>query len=64
MATLRYDLRETPHGYWSVIDIFTGQAVEFEGVRIDRLTAEEADEMVDLLNLQDIIRRKAYRDIF
>jgi hypothetical protein len=37
--------------------------VEFEGVRIDRLTAEEADDMVDLLNLQDIIRRKAYRDI-
>ncbi|AJD41067.1 hypothetical protein C9413_27010 [Rhizobium sp. SEMIA 4085] len=43
--------------YWSVIDIFTGKPHVLKGVVLNRFEAEEADEMVDLLNLQDMKTR-------
>ena len=44
--------------YWSVIDMFTGQTVVVDGLVVDCLTDEEADYLVDLMNLQDMLRRK------
>jgi hypothetical protein len=37
--------------------VFTGMPVIVQDVIIDRLTAEEADDMVDLLNLKAARRR-------
>ena len=44
--------------YWTVIDVFTGQAVVVDGLVVDCLTDEEADYLVDLMNLQDMLHRK------
>ena len=44
--------------YWSVIDVFTGQTVVVDGLVVDCLTDEEADYLVDLMNLQDMLHRK------
>jgi hypothetical protein len=57
MATQRHRVRQNPDGYWTVYDVFTGYPVEIDGVIKDRLMAEEADDLVDLLNLQDAKRR-------
>jgi hypothetical protein len=62
MGHLRYQLAKNERNpYWSVNDIFTGQPVVINGVTSDRLTAEEADDMVDLLNLRDLKRRSALK---
>ncbi|MBB3458645.1 hypothetical protein FHT86_006971 [Rhizobium sp. BK313] len=59
METIRYGLRQNDlNSYWSVIDVFTGQAVVVDGLLVDCLTNEEADYLVDLMNLQDVLHRK------
>jgi hypothetical protein len=62
MAHLRYQIRKNPDDrYWSVIDIFTGQPVMIKGVPLDVLLLEEADEMVDLLNIKDMKGRGVFK---
>lgn len=56
----RYEMRRTDGtDYWSVYDIFTRKTVVLEGVAMDRLTIEEADDLIDLLNRRDDIEREA-----
>jgi hypothetical protein len=40
-----------------VIDIFTGQPYKLNGISLDSLEVDEADNMVDLLNLNDMKTR-------
>lgn len=56
---LRYDMRpnEDDSGCWTVYDIFTGQPAVVNGTTMDALDAEEADDLVDLLNAAYIERR-------
>lgn len=54
----RYGLRDDGTGMWAVYDIFTGLTAEVNGIPLDGLQIEEADDAVDLLNRQYIARRK------
>ncbi|PYE98915.1 hypothetical protein C8J35_103516 [Rhizobium sp. PP-F2F-G38] len=54
----RYRLRHDSDDTWAVEDIFTGQTVEVDSVPQDGLEMEIADDLVDLLNLEYINRRK------
>ncbi|ULJ76614.1 hypothetical protein L2W42_29765 (plasmid) [Rhizobium gallicum] len=53
MATGRYSRRKNLNNYWAVVDAVTGQAVVFDGVVMDMLTEEDAEELVERLNLKD-----------
>lgn len=61
----RYDLRKEYggpfKGTWTVFDIFTGLPAEVNGVAQTGLEMEQADDLVDLLNLQDARRRGVLR---
>ncbi len=58
MSHLRYHVtKNSTDQYWSVIDIFTGWPVDFHGVILDTLRPDEADRMVDVLNLSDMTKR-------
>lgn len=50
MATERYGRRKNLNNYWTVVDTVTGQAVVIDGVVMDMITEEEADELVERLN--------------
>jgi hypothetical protein len=52
---IRFHLRKYgDEVYWSIIDVFTGQPHVVNKVVLDSFGPEEADDMVDLLNLQDM----------
>jgi hypothetical protein len=58
MAQQRYDLRREPDGTWTVFDVFTGWPAEMaDGWSATGFDAEEADEIVEIMNLQDARRR-------
>jgi hypothetical protein len=62
MATQRYDLRQEPDGTWTVFDVFTGWPALIDGkVPAIHLDAEDAHELVHLMNLQDVRRRGTRR---
>lgn len=61
MAHQRYDLRKELDGTWTVFDVFTGWAAEVNGRPAKQLDAQDADELVDLLNYQDAKRRGTLR---
>jgi hypothetical protein len=64
MPHLRYQVsKNADDQYWSIIDIFTGRPVDFHGVLLDTLEAEEADRMVDVVNLGDFARRGQLRPL-
>lgn len=42
----------------SAIDAFTGKAVVIDTLAVDYLTSEEANDLVALMNLQDLLHRK------
>lgn len=44
-----YDARPDPDG-WTVYEIATGQPAEVNGTALIALSAEEADDLIDLLN--------------
>lgn len=50
MATERYGRRKNLNNYWTVVDAVTGQAVVIDGVVMDMITEEEAEELVERLN--------------
>ncbi|CAN7712002.1 hypothetical protein [Rhizobium sp. LjRoot258] len=59
---IRFYLRKyDDQPYWSVIATFTGQPHVLKGVVLDSFEADEADDMVDLLNLQDMKTRGILR---
>lgn len=49
-------------GMWAVVDVFTGLPVILrltpEGVPLDCMTAQEAEDMVYLMNYQDLDSRR------
>ena len=51
-------MRQNADGFWTVYDIFTGEPALVQGVFLTRCEMEEADDLVDLLNLEYINRRK------
>jgi hydrogenase maturation factor len=53
METDRYGLRKNLNIYWTVTDAVTGQAVIIDGVVMDMLTEEEAEELVERLNRKE-----------
>ena len=55
--TDRYALREEPTGMWTVYDVFTGQPAMVGDSAMVEMDIEEADDMAELLNLQDATRR-------
>lgn len=57
MTKNRYDLRKEPDGTWTVFDIFTGMPAQVNDVEQIGLELEQADDLVDLLNLLYIRRR-------
>ena len=64
MPHLRYQVsKNADDQYWSIVDIFTGWPIDFHGVLLDTLEAEEADRMVDVVNLGDFARRGQLRPL-
>ncbi|MBD9636056.1 hypothetical protein IB277_07085 [Ensifer sp. ENS07] len=57
MTENRYDLRKEPDDTWTVFDIFTGMPAQVNDVEQIGLELEQADDLVDLLNLLYIRRR-------
>ncbi|KOF22560.1 hypothetical protein AC244_03320 [Ensifer adhaerens] len=57
MPENRYDLRQESDGTWTVFDIFTGMPALVNEVEQVGLELEQADDLVDLLNLLYIRRR-------
>ncbi|MBB4003230.1 hypothetical protein [Aurantimonas endophytica] len=57
----RYTLRKAADGTWSVVDIFSDYPAEFGDRIMIRMNKEEADDMVDLLNILDRHRRSAQK---
>lgn len=56
----RYDMQQEKDGTWTVFDIFTGLPAEVNDVPQDGLEMEQADDLVDLLNLLYIRRRTGW----
>ncbi|PKA40997.1 hypothetical protein CWR43_24515 [Rhizobium sullae] len=50
MATERYSRHKNLNVYWTVVDAITGQPVVIDGIVMDMLSEEEADELVERLN--------------
>lgn len=58
--SIRYDMQQDQDQRgWTVVDRFTGWPAEVNGVAQTGLPLEDADDLVDLLNLQDVKRRTA-----
>ncbi|OMQ33896.1 hypothetical protein [Ensifer sp. 1H6] len=57
MATQRFDLKVEANNVWTVIDVFTGQPVVLDGYLMSHLPRDEADDLLDILNLKDAMRR-------
>ena len=55
----RYALREDHPGKWTVYDVFTGQPALYDDSILDGMDIQDADEMAEILNLQDALRRAA-----
>lgn len=63
---LRYKVRRSRHfgGGWAIVDIFTGQPVNYQGFVLDRLGFREVDSLVDILNGNDLKSRgQVHRDL-
>nr|WP_085044163.1 hypothetical protein [Ensifer aridi] len=54
----RYDLRQEANGTWTVFDIFTGLPARVNDLEQVGLEMEQADDLVDVLNLLYIKRRR------
>ncbi|MBY5412653.1 hypothetical protein HFO98_30325 [Rhizobium leguminosarum] len=50
MAAQRYSRCKNLNIYWTVFDKVIGKPAIIDGFVMDMLTAEEADQLVDLLN--------------
>lgn len=52
-VTSRYDTRKELDGTWTVYDRFTKMTAELRGVPLRLLTVEEADDALDLLEMEE-----------
>nr|WP_072378693.1 hypothetical protein [Rhizobium tibeticum] len=50
MATERYSRRKNLNVYWTVVDATTGQPLVIDGIVMDMLSEEEAEELIERLN--------------
>jgi hypothetical protein len=55
----RYDVRNDPDKLWTVFDVFTGWPAELDGLILTGLQPEEAYDILDEVNQQDVETRKA-----
>lgn len=53
----RYSLHRADDGTWSVVDIFTDFPAQVGDRIMIRMDMDDADDMVDLLNRLDALRR-------
>ena len=53
----RYALREEHPGMWTIYDVFTGQPAMVGDRIMVGMDVQDADEMAELLNIQDTTRR-------
>ena len=53
----RYAMRQAHPGMWTVYDVFTGRPAIVEDCIMVAMDIQDANEMVELLNLQDVTRR-------
>lgn len=56
--TQRYDIRKEDDGKWTVFDIFTGFPAVIDGLEAKDFEAEQADDLLEMLNTADIKRRR------
>lgn len=55
----RYNMREYDHDeWWTVYVIMSGMAAEVNGVILNKMEMEDADDLVDLLNAEYVARRR------
>jgi len=59
----RYALREDRPTVWTVYDVFTGQPAMVDDRIMVAMDIQDADEMAELLNLQDSRRRAKADDM-
>lgn len=55
----RYDARREEDGTWTVYDIFTGTATLWENRILHGLDADDADDLVDLMNSRNADARRS-----
>ncbi|MEL4073467.1 hypothetical protein WKW50_25580 [Ochrobactrum sp. GPK 3] len=54
MAEFRYNLLDANDGTWIIYDKFTGRIAEENGAICSRLDFEEADNLIDDMNIRHI----------
>jgi hypothetical protein len=54
---IRFDIRPDQNG-WTIYDRTTGKAAVIDGFVSAGLSHEEADDLVDLLNTLDVLKRE------
>jgi hypothetical protein len=57
MTTDRYDIRRELDRTWTVLDVFTGVAAEVGGKTVVGLQVDDAEELMNILNYEDAVRR-------
>jgi len=57
--TQRYDMRMERNGTWTVFDIATGQPALVNDVEQVDLEMDQADDLVDLLNMIDLAQHSS-----
>jgi hypothetical protein len=63
MKARRFRPKKTGNGFWSVIDVFTGEVVVLHDIEVAWLEdKDEADDTADLLNHRDEERWGVLRD--
>jgi hypothetical protein len=55
---VRFDIRPDQDG-WTIYDRTTGEAAVIDGFVSAGLSHEEADDLVDLLNTLDVLKRQS-----
>jgi hypothetical protein len=58
MSLVRYDIRPDRDG-WTIYDRTTGETAVIEGFVSAGLSLDDADDLVDLLNTLDILKRQS-----
>ena len=56
MNLVRFDVRPDASG-WTIIDLLSGRPARVDGVAPAGLSREDADELADLLNTLQFLRR-------
>lgn len=56
---VRFDIRPDDQDGWTIYDRMTGEAAVVDGLVPAGLSREEADDLVDLFNTLDVLKRQA-----